>query len=295
MNRYQIVAPVVAIAVALAFNVTAAEAANPPIKCSANKVAKQVTNRNGKTRWKCVKPGATAQEEADDAAFVPPATTTTPAAAAGQTPAAVAAPASVATAGTIAGAAGAGAPAAPAASLNEPVVAFEPYKQPVGRSDLKITCLDAPEGVCPVVKYKGMTTWAYSFLDNRVSFELVTYNDATGAVASSTTSNGARYVRGITVDKGNKTVTFLGQATGAVSAPWWQLAAEAPPPAPVVQTAPAIPQFGTAPQTTGTSSINTVGSQQPCQSPTTASGNSGTALSGTLPQNLGQSQQPVCQ
>lgn len=285
MNRYQVFAPIVAIAVALAFNVTTAQAANPPIKCGPKKVAAEITNRNGKKKWKCVKPGAGAQDEADDAAFVPPATTTpatttTPAAAAAVEPRAAVATAPVAA-------------TAPAASLSEPVVAFEPYKQPA-RSDLKITCLEAPDGVCPVVKYKGMTTWAYSFLDNRVSFELVTYNDATGAVVGSTTSNGARYVRGITVDKGKKTVTFLGQATGAVSAPWWQLAAEAPPPAPVVTTATEIQTFGGGTQTTGNGSINTVATQQPCPQPTAAPSTSSSTLSATLP-DFNQSQQPVCQ
>ena len=72
---------------------------------------------------------------------------------------------------------------------------------------------------CPVVQYMGITTWAYSFIDNRVSMALVSY-DAHNNVVRNVTLDGARYVWQITVDPTAKTVTATGQSNQTVTAPW---------------------------------------------------------------------------
>jgi hypothetical protein len=89
---------------------------------------------------------------------------------------------------------------------------------------LKVTCLKGPNTLessptCPVVKYNGHTTWAFSFLDNRVAYGLVTY-DANNKVLGNSTQNGARYVYKITVDANAKTVSFWGQGDAKVTVPW---------------------------------------------------------------------------
>ena len=69
------------------------------------------------------------------------------------------------------------------------------------------------------MKYKGFTTWAYSFIDNRVSMAFVSY-DAQGNVVRNVTMDGARYVWQITAGAG--TVTATGQSDRSVSAPYSQ-------------------------------------------------------------------------
>jgi hypothetical protein len=56
---------------------------------------------------------------------------------------------------------------------------------------LKVTCMQGPDKLelspnCPVVKYKGLTTWAYSFRDNRESFSFVVYDDQNKIVSIAT-------------------------------------------------------------------------------------------------------------
>jgi hypothetical protein len=89
---------------------------------------------------------------------------------------------------------------------------------------LKVTCLKGPNTLessptCPVIKYKGHTTWAFSFIDNRVAYGVVTY-DASNNVLANNTQNGARYVYKITVDPNAQTVTIWGQADAKVTVPW---------------------------------------------------------------------------
>lgn len=89
---------------------------------------------------------------------------------------------------------------------------------------LKVTCLKGPNTLessptCPVVQYNGHTTWAFSFLDNRVAYGLVTYGPNNQVLANNT-QNGARYVYKITVDSSAKTVSFWGQGDSKVTVPW---------------------------------------------------------------------------
>jgi tetratricopeptide (TPR) repeat protein len=89
---------------------------------------------------------------------------------------------------------------------------------------LKVTCMpDAksltPLKTCPVIKYRGITTWVYSFVDNRVSFALVSY-DAKHKIVRNVTKDGARYVWQITSDPSAETVTLSGQTNRSVTATW---------------------------------------------------------------------------
>lgn len=106
------------------------------------------------------------------------------------------------------------------------VVAVAANSNPPVPAGLKVTCMPSgttlsPSPTCPVVKYKGITTWAYSFIDNRVSMAFVSY-DAQNNVVRNVTMDGARYVWQITTDSGAGTVTATGQANQSVTAPFSQ-------------------------------------------------------------------------
>jgi hypothetical protein len=109
-------------------------------------------------------------------------------------------------------------------------VAYVPANSnPPVPAGLKVTCLKgpdvlAPSKTCPVVKYQGITTWAYSFIDNRVSMALVSY-DAQNKVVANVTKDGARYVWNVISSRANKTVMFEGQAKQRVNATWAELGA----------------------------------------------------------------------
>jgi hypothetical protein len=122
------------------------------------------------------------------------------------------------------------APAAAQGKKDEAVVVYVPTNSnPPVPAGLKATCLQGPDVLtpsktCPVVKYQGITTWAYSFIDNRVPMALVSY-DAQNKVVRNVTKDGARYVWTITSRARNKTVTFeVGHAKQSVSATWAELA-----------------------------------------------------------------------
>jgi hypothetical protein len=95
---------------------------------------------------------------------------------------------------------------------------------PTPPSGLKVTCLTDPNTTksaqtCPVVQYLGMTTWAYSYSDNRVSLALVTY-DGTGKIVRNVEQTGLRYVWNMTASPSGKTVTIFGQSNAYISLPW---------------------------------------------------------------------------
>jgi hypothetical protein len=93
---------------------------------------------------------------------------------------------------------------------------------------LKVTCVKssdsgaAPSDTCPVVKYQGITTWAYSYLDNRVSLALVSY-DSSNTVIANVEKPGARYVFEAASSVQTDTVLFVGQARQYVTATWAEL------------------------------------------------------------------------
>jgi hypothetical protein len=120
-----------------------------------------------------------------------------------------------------------------ALAQNSPkIVAVPSSSHPPAPADLKVACLVSATNLkatptCVVIKYKGITTWAYSFIDNRVSFALVSY-DAKGNVLRNVTYDGARYVWQMVSNPYDQTVTVLGQAgvnapALSISAPWSKL------------------------------------------------------------------------
>jgi hypothetical protein len=89
---------------------------------------------------------------------------------------------------------------------------------------LKVTCMKGPNVLaasttCPVVIYNGITTWAYSYMDNRVSLALVSY-DANNKVVANVEKPGSRYVWNATSSIVDKAVIFFGQSNQRVTAPW---------------------------------------------------------------------------
>jgi hypothetical protein len=111
------------------------------------------------------------------------------------------------------------------ASPGDPVVAFVPLSSaPTPPAGLKVACFDSPTDLhmsttCPVVQSNGNTTWAFSYIDNRVSMALVTY-DAKGNVVGNVNKDGARYVWDIHVSDRSPIVFFFGQANQFVTATW---------------------------------------------------------------------------
>jgi len=79
---------------------------------------------------------------------------------------------------------------------------------------------------CWVIKWGRWTYWAFSYTDNRSSFLIAPYAP-TGAIAAQAPwpleKAGARYLWQASVDTSAQTVTFLGQASGAVTMPWSDL------------------------------------------------------------------------
>lgn len=120
------------------------------------------------------------------------------------------------------------APAAAQGAKQWAQIKFVPAnKPPPVPAGLKVTCLTGPNVLtssktCPVVVYQGITTWAYSFIDNRVSMALVSY-DARGNVVRNVTRDGTRYVWNMTSGIKSKLVTIFGQSNQFIEVPWDQL------------------------------------------------------------------------
>ena len=116
-----------------------------------------------------------------------------------------------------------------AAQTTNAVVVYVPANSnPPVPAGLKVTCVKssdsgaAPSTTCPVVKYQGITTWAYSYLDNRVSLALVSYDSANNVIAN-VEKPGARYVFEAISSARTQTVIFVGQAKQHVTATWAEL------------------------------------------------------------------------
>ena len=107
------------------------------------------------------------------------------------------------------------------------VVSVPPGSHPAIPTGLKAACLKDPGKLdpCtayPVLKYKGYTYWAYSYIDNRVAMNITAY-DSSGKVAKQWAKSGARYLYKITVDDKAKTVTFWGQSNANIVVSWKEL------------------------------------------------------------------------
>lgn len=113
--------------------------------------------------------------------------------------------------------------------VGTPQIKYDPAtSNPPIPAGLKVTCVAVPDNgaqpskTCPVIYYGGYRTWIYSFMDNRVSFALVSY-DAQGNVVQNITRDGARYVFDAMSSDANKTVVLLGQAQQYVQINWSDL------------------------------------------------------------------------
>jgi hypothetical protein len=109
---------------------------------------------------------------------------------------------------------------------NVPTVEFiAANSHPAVPPGLQLMCMPvsgngAPNSeTCPVVKYHGVSTWAFSYADNRDSLALVTY-DADNKIVRNVEKPGARYLFNASVSYPNQTVTFIGQAEKFVTVPW---------------------------------------------------------------------------
>jgi hypothetical protein len=126
--------------------------------------------------------------------------------------------------------------------LLAPVAASLPAaSHPAIPEGMKVACFtgpnspepDGPSQSCPVLQWGGLTFWPYSYVDNRVSMGIVSY-DSAGKLVKQMEKAGARYVWKITVDTAARTVTFWGQANQTIVVPWVELAA-----APTIASLPA--------------------------------------------------------
>jgi hypothetical protein len=134
--------------------------------------------------------------------------------------------------GIVAAAAAAGllvaSPAAAQNRRNEARIAYVPINShPPVPAGLQVVCATNPFSVtmsktCPVVKYQGITTWAYSFADNRPALALVSY-DGRNQMVRNVTRWGARYVWVMTSGVDTQLVTMSGQSNQTITVPWSEL------------------------------------------------------------------------
>jgi hypothetical protein len=118
-------------------------------------------------------------------------------------------------------------PSEPEVEADPAVESLAATAHPAMPAGLHNVCLVEPDTLqfsetCPVVQWLGLTYWAYSHVDNRVSLTVVAY-DSAGNVAGQWEKVGARYLWQITVDRAAATVTFHGQGDGVVTMSWDEL------------------------------------------------------------------------
>ena len=110
-----------------------------------------------------------------------------------------------------------------------PVVEYmapDGYSRPAG---MQLGCMANPVSggaskTCPVVKYQGITTFAYSYNDNRMAFALVSY-DAQKNIVRNVEHPGPRYIYNAVSSLPNQTVMFVGQSEMNAAVPWSDLGA----------------------------------------------------------------------
>jgi hypothetical protein len=73
-----------------------------------------------------------------------------------------------------------------------------------------------------VIKFNGLTYWAYSYDDNRLSLGIVAY-DSSNNIIKQWEKSGARYLWKITVDSKSQTVVFHGQDSNTIVVKWSDL------------------------------------------------------------------------
>ncbi|MDB5214587.1 MAG: Tryptophan synthase alpha chain [Myxococcaceae bacterium] len=86
---------------------------------------------------------------------------------------------------------------------------------------LKVACQDAagnPSTTCPVVKCGGITFFAFSYFDNRISLGVVGYDTNGAVIKPNVEKSGVRYISSITVNA--STVSLVGQDGLSVDMPF---------------------------------------------------------------------------
>jgi hypothetical protein len=86
---------------------------------------------------------------------------------------------------------------------------------------LKVTVFSGPDtfdrnAPCPALAIGSFTYYPFSYIDNRVSFGVVSY-DGKGNMVREVEVKGARYVFKITKDESSQSVSFWGQANQKVT------------------------------------------------------------------------------
>lgn len=93
-------------------------------------------------------------------------------------------------------------------------------------SELQVACVNSKtqqaSKTCPVIRYQGITTWVFSYKDNRTSLAVVSY-DGDGKVIRNVEHAGARYVASMTWDPKGQTVTIAGEEGKTITVPWSEL------------------------------------------------------------------------
>lgn len=131
----------------------------------------------------------------------------------------------VLSAGLVVGAILAGPAMAGAPQPEQAIVAYVPADSgPTLPRGLKVACMASPNSLrpdktCPVIHYQGMTTWAYSYEDNRLAMALVTY-DATGRIVRKAEKEGARYVWNMVSSYRTHQITIAGQDSHTIELTW---------------------------------------------------------------------------
>ncbi|BBI36720.1 S-layer homology domain-containing protein [Cohnella abietis] len=75
---------------------------------------------------------------------------------------------------------------------------------------------------CPIIQWGAYTFRAYSFGDNRIALNIITY-DASGNMVNQLEKAGARYLSNITMDATAQTFTFWGQDNMTITVGWGEL------------------------------------------------------------------------
>ena len=93
---------------------------------------------------------------------------------------------------------------------------------------LKSTCLaDTGNAInfsptCPTIEWRGLTYYAYSFIDNRVSLAIVAYDSANNVVMN-VEHSGTRYIVEVKIDEFLQTAKFTGQIGQNFTLTWHDL------------------------------------------------------------------------
>jgi hypothetical protein len=92
---------------------------------------------------------------------------------------------------------------------------------------LKAACIQSADVVgnmdtCSILLWGPYSYWVYSYIDNRMSMNIVTY-DSNGNIVLQQEIPGAQYLYNITVDIVAQTVTLWGQANRTAVVPWSKL------------------------------------------------------------------------